>query len=225
MDALLKEAEAISLPCFDLVPAEKGDPISAYWGGRRADLPEKFPPFVKALKSQTHLLSIDQELFQKIGIQGRGAFALSIVTTTEGKERPEAVNVENGPVSKIAFENSIPLTAKPMISLPPFEALLLYGGAAVTQWLSSQGLQRWQYEDADPKVRNSYLDFLNPRHPLTSNDPPFARIGGWHVSWPDDDFYMPREMRLMIWTFHDSEPWYEVFLSPLRNYKIKQRIT
>ena len=29
----------------------------------------------------------------------------------------------------------------------------------------------------------------------------------------------------MIWTFQDAEPWYEVFLSPLRNYVIKSRIT
>jgi hypothetical protein len=50
-------------------------------------------------------------------------------------------------------------------------------------------------------------------------------LSAWHVTWPNDDFYIPREMRLMVWTFKDSEPWYEVFLSPLRNYVIKSRTT
>jgi hypothetical protein len=56
-------------------------------------------------------------------------------------------------------------------------------------------------------------------------NPPFVRVGGWHTTWPDDDFFIPREMRLMLWTFQDSEPYYEVFLSPLLNYIVKDRIT
>src|SRR5438445_583521 len=80
-------------------------------------------------------------------------------------------------------------------------------------------------EGVDSAVRNQYLKYFNPELPLCMEQPPFARIGGWHVLWPDDHFYTPREMRLMVWTFQDSEPWYEVFLSPLRNYIIKSRIT
>lgn len=63
MKTLIEESLKLSLPCFDLVPAEQGDPVVAYWGGRRSDLPEKFPEFVAALKSQTHFLSVDQEVF------------------------------------------------------------------------------------------------------------------------------------------------------------------
>lgn len=101
----------------------------------------------------------------------------------------------------------------------------MYGGPAVQEWLASRGLQRWQYEDAPREVREQYREHFNRQLPLCMEHPPFVRVGGWHVSWPDDDFFIPREMQLMVWTFQDAEPWYEVFLSPLSNYIIKSRIT
>lgn len=225
MDVLLKESEALSLPCFDLVPAEKGDRVLAYWRGRRSDLPERFPKGVKAFEYQKHLLSVDQELFDQLGLQGRGPLALSMFTTTEDDEKLCNVNVSTANLSEVVFEDAVPLTAKPATSLPPLEALLLYGGAPVQEWLSSRGLQRWNYSDVATDVRDFYLKHFNPHLPLFLEQPPFARIGGWHVLWPDDYFYIPREMRLMVWTFQDAEPWYEVFLSPLCNYVIKSRIT
>jgi hypothetical protein len=225
VDVLLKESETLSLPCFDLVPAQDGEPVMAYWQGRRSDLPEEFPEFVTALKFQRHFLSVEQELFDRLGLQGRGPLALSMVTTAEDDERLDHVTVSTGRLSEVVFEDSVPLTAKQTVSLPPLEAVLLYGGPSVQEWLSSQRLQRWEYDYVDREVRQQYLDYFNPRLPLCMEQPPFVRIGGWHVSWPDDDFYIPREMRLMVWTFQDAEPWYEVFLSPLRNYIIKGRIT
>lgn len=225
MEILLKESEALSLPCFDLVPAEKGDRVVAHWGGRRSDLPEKFPEFVKALKSQAHFLSVDQEVFDQLGLKGRGPLALSMITTAEDTERLDHVTVSTGKLNEVVFEDSIALTSKPAISLPPLEALMLYGGPTVQDWLASQGLKRWDYEDAAIEVRDRYRVHSDPQLPLYKEQPPYARVGGWHISWPDDDFYIPREMRLMVWTFQDAEPWYEVFLSPLKNYVIKSRVT
>jgi hypothetical protein len=225
MEAFARESEALSLPCFDLVPAERGDPVVGHWGGRRSDLPEEFPEFVKALKSQAHFLSVDQELFDKLDLHGRGPLVLSTITTSDDDERLDPVNVPTAKLSEVVFDDSVPLTAKPATSLPPLEAVLLYGGSGVQEWLSSQGLKPWQYEEVAPEVRKRYQEHFSPHVPLYAEHPPYARVGGWHVSWPDDDFYIPREMRLMIWTFRDSEPWYEVFLSPLRNYVIKSRIT
>ena|SRR5215831_6264094 len=146
-------------------------------------------------------------------------------TSTEDDETLSHVNVSTGNLAEVTFQDSVPLTAKPAMSLPPIEALLLYGGATVQEWLSSQNLKRWEYSEIDPAIRDEYLSHFNRQLPLFFDQPPYARIGGWHLIWPDDDFYIPREMRLMVWTFQDSEPWYEVFLSPLRNYIIKSRIT
>lgn len=222
---LVKESATLNLPCFDLVPAERGDLVVAHWGGRRSDLPEKFPEFVKAFKSQTHFLSIDQALFNQLDLQGRGPLTLSKVTTAEDDEKLHSVYVSTGKINEVAFIDSIPLTAKPAISVPPFEAVLLYGNSKVQEWLSTQGLQRWQYGEVTQEFREQYQEHFNFQYPLFMENPPYVRVGGWHVSWPDDDFYIPREMRLMLWTFQDSEPWYEVFLSPQRNYVIKSRIT
>lgn len=125
MESLLKEASALALPCFDLIPATPGDRIVAHWGGRRADLPEEFPDFVKAFRSQKHFLSVEQDLFEQLGLQGRGPLALSMVTTAEDDDVLQHVNVSTGNLSDVAFDDSVPLTAKPAISMPPLEALFL----------------------------------------------------------------------------------------------------
>jgi hypothetical protein len=225
MDVLLAESKKLSLPCFDLVPAEEGDEVSAYWNGRRSDLPEHFPKGVVAFRNQKHFLSVDQKLFDKLGLRGRGPLALSMLTKADHGEELHNVNVSTDNIHEVSFEDAIPLTAKPAISLPPLQALLLYGGPPVQEWLASQNLQRWEYSNVDPAVDKKYWEYFSPQLPLCVDDPPFARIGGWHHIWPDDYFYIPREMRLMVWTFQDAEPWYEVFLSPLNNYIIKSRIT
>ncbi|WP_159260165.1 hypothetical protein [Komagataeibacter xylinus] len=36
-------------------------------------------------------------------------------------------------------------------------------------------------------------------------------MGGWHQSWPEDDFYMPLEMRRAVLTLREAEPWYELW--------------
>jgi hypothetical protein len=43
--------------------------------------------------------------------------------------------------------------------------------------------------------------------------------------WPDDDFFMPLEMRLVATTLRDAEPFLEVWLSELGNIRVKSRIT
>jgi hypothetical protein len=225
MHLLATEAQALSLPCFDLVPAQTGDRIVAHWGGRRADLPETFPSFVTALKSQHHLLSVDQSVFGQLGFTGRYPFALSIVTTAAGDERPDAKAVATGTLADATFEDTLPLTLHPAVSLPPLEALILYGGPAIGEWVADQGIKRWEYSAVSSEIRKEYEKHFYSRSPLCSDQAPVARVGGWHTLWPDDDFYTPREMRLMLWTFRDAEPWYEVFLSPQNNYVLRGRIT
>ena len=225
MDLLISEAQALSLPCFDLVHAKPGDHIVGHWGGRRADLPGTFPSFVTALKSQRHLLSVDQSVFDQLGLVGRYPLAVSIVTTSAGEERPDARTVATGTLAGSSFEDTLPLTLRPALSIPPLEALILYGGRAIGEWIEAQGIKRWEYADVSSEIRKEYEKHFDPHFPLCSEHPPVARVGGWHTLWPDDDFYTPREMRLMLWTFMDAEPWYEVFLSPQKNYVLRTRIT
>jgi len=43
--------------------------------------------------------------------------------------------------------------------------------------------------------------------------------------WPDDDFFFPLEMRLLVTTIRDAEPFYEIWLSDIGNIIAKERIT
>jgi hypothetical protein len=49
-------------------------------------------------------------------------------------------------------------------------------------------------------------------------------LGGWHMMWPDDDFYVPPETQPVLWTVRDTEPWIEV-RHGFRNYLLFLRIT
>lgn len=221
----IQEAEALALPCFDLVPASRGDQTVAYWGGTRSDFGRNPPRGAGGILSREHLLSIDFTLWDALGLKGRGPFALFLQELREFGERAEALSVNSASVAGVTFSEAIPLKAVPAVSLPPWEAVLLHGGPAVDAWLKDRGLRRWQYAELARDETQGYESYFYERCPLTASSPPFARVGGWHIRWHDDDFYTPREMRLMLWTFQDSEPWYEVFLTGMLNYVVKTRIT
>jgi hypothetical protein len=225
MEWAIREAEALALPCYDLVPASQGDQVAAYWGGRRSDLPEELPASVGAIRSRKHILSVDSTLFDALGLKGRGPFALAVKELRDGSERAVAMPVSSGDVTSIRFDGAVPLKAVESISLPPLEAVLLYGGPTADDWLKSRGLRRWEYQELTDDDTRTYRSYFYQSSPLMSDSPPFARVGGWHIIWSDDGYYIPREMRLMLWTFEDSEPWYEVFLTGMLNYVVKERIT
>jgi hypothetical protein len=222
MEWVIQEAEALALPCFDLVPVSRGEQPVAYWGGRRGDRPNKS---TGAIRSSKHILSVDLILWDALSLKGPYPFALELQELRDGGERAVTVPVRSARVDDVTFPGAVPLKSVRSVSLPPLEAVLLYGGPAVDAWLKERGLRRWQYADLTTKDTEGYESYFYERCPLMSASPPFARVGGWHIHWSDDDFYIPREMRLMLWTFQDSEPWYEVFLTGMRNYVVKARIT
>lgn len=220
----IQEAEALALPCFDLVPASQGDQTVAYWGGTRSDIGKK-PRGASAILSREHLLSIDLTIWDALGLKGRGPFALFLEELHEGCERAVTLPVNSASVAGVTFSEAVPLKAVPSISLPPWEAVLLHGSPAVDAWLKDRGLRRWEYAKLAKDETQGYESYFHERRPLTSPSPPFARVGGWHIHWHDDDFHIPREMRLMLWTYQGSEPWYEVFLTGMLSYVVKTRIT
>ena len=224
MEWAIQEAEALALPCFDLVPVSRGEQPVAYWGGTRSDLAKK-PRGVGSILSREHLLSVDLTVWDALGLKGRGPFALFLDELREGGEQADTLPVNSARVAAVTFAGAVPLKAVESVSMPPIEAVLLYGGPAVDAWLKGRGLRRWEYAELTTKDTEGYESYFYERCPLMSASPPFARAGGWHIDWSDDDFYIPREMRLMLWTFRDSEPWYEVFLTGMRNYVVKARLT
>jgi len=93
--------------------------------------------------------------------------------------------------------------------------------------LSGLGLARHQYSDTyHLPVVQQYMDEFTRRAPLCSAKADVI-VGGWHMMWPEDDFFMPLEMRLVLTTLRDAEPYFEVWVTEgvVRNYSVKSRIT
>lgn len=124
------------------------------------------------------------------------------------------------------MRDGIPLYATESFSFPPMEALCLYGGPVVEAWLDSLGLARTDYDapriDSDEHGQ-AYKRIYREHCPLYSKDC-WAVLGGWHAVWAGDDFYVPREMNLVVWTLREAEPWVEVF-ERMPNFMVKARLS
>lgn len=222
---LIACAESLQQPCFHLIEAKRGDAVVGYWGGQRSDVPETFPPEVTMYRARRHLLSIDHALFDRLGVKLRYPFALTVWTNIEESEAPNTDSLDHGSLDGVEFKGGVPLTLREAKSFPPFQAVCLYGDERAERWLKRQGLERWQYEDVPLDQREELENAWRERCPMFADPPIVAQIGGWHITWPEDNYYTPREMRLLVWTFRDSEPWYEIFQSSMRNLVVKSRIT
>ncbi len=96
-------------------------------------------------------------------------------------------------------------------SIPPLEALCLYGGDRVAEWLRQSGLERIDYAAArELPLGRKYVDRWLASNPRLQRNQPVAVMGGWHELWPDDLFYSPLECRLVVLTLRDAEPWVEL---------------
>ena len=93
------------------------------------------------------------------------------------------------------------------------------------RWLRSIGLERHQYQEAEgePLALEYEGEFVR-RAPLYAGDID-AVVGGWHKMWPEDDFFLPLEMRLLVATFRDAEPYREIWRSPVGNIHVREHIT
>jgi hypothetical protein len=217
-DALIQEGERLSKPCFLLTEEPQDSGIVGYWGG----VPKKMPSFVTAFVTQTHRLTVDCRWFAKLGFGLNGTLSLLENERTEGGSVGQIDHKPLAEFAELPIEElpiGTPLYARPSRSFPPLAAVCLYGSNEVESWLKSKGLERYDYEQVE---NDAYHAVWQERCPLFANECA-AMLGGWHIIWPEDDFYMPREMKLLIWTFKDSEPWIEVWMG--RNFRVKYRIT
>ncbi|AJG22393.1 hypothetical protein [Cupriavidus basilensis] len=206
VDELLAEGERLCRPCFRLnVEGE----VVGYWQGERADRPNAVPPEATELRSIRHIMPIDTGLLERAGLRVR--------SSTIGFAEVESARGDTGyrffeadvPISDLQCDG-LRLHAAEGKSFPPFEAVCLYGGECVAAWLKNLGLERHEYEKAasEPEAVG-YFDAYAARSPIYRGDVDVV-VGGWHQCWPDDEFYMPLEMRLAVLTLRDSEPWYEL---------------
>lgn len=200
---LIAEAERIARPSLLLSEAASFGDIAGWWGGSK---PVGYP----GRPDDTHRISIDCGWLAGHGVPLAGFVSVYNVAPRWGWRVP--VHVEHVPTGKLPeIPRAIPLYSREALSLPPLEALCLYGGQPVETWLSAAGLERTDYDRAATlDAGREYQAHYQERSPLYSTDIA-AVVGGWHAIWSDDDFYIPREMRLVLWTLRDAEPWIEVF--------------
>jgi hypothetical protein len=98
-------------------------------------------------------------------------------------------------------------------SLPPVDALFLFGSPAVQEWLSALG---WDPEAGynsnfpEPEPVEAYESVYRAELPLFTGTA-YAVLGGWHLPWPEGDWLDLVDSHLLVWTFHEAEPWVEVW--------------
>jgi hypothetical protein len=114
------------------------------------------------------------------------------------------------PLSGLDLVDGTALYGEEVDSWPPIEAVCIYGGDPVDEWLGSLRLTREDYDHAAGTAEGKlYQKEYRRRSPLYGTKYS-AVLGGWHAMWSDDDFYIPREMHLALWTLR-SEPYIDVF--------------
>jgi hypothetical protein len=79
--------------------------------------------------------------------------------------------------------------------------------------MSALGLERHDYGALRRQaLANTYTHEFRRRAPFYATEAD-AIVGGWHMMRPDDDFFMPLEMGLVLTTKRDAEPFFEIWVS------------
>ena len=124
------------------------------------------------------------------------------------------------------MEEGLALHAHVAVSLPPAEALFMFGSPRVQEWLRSM---EWPPEaglnDNFParETVSLYEREFQAQLPLYSGSA-HAVLGGWHFPWPDGDWQELLDAQLVLWTFAGAEPWVEVWLKDGR-LSVMERVT
>lgn len=225
---LIAEGERLAKPCLLLQSSGGGSPIGVWKGEGQRPRPKGYRMEPGDCAESTHWITVDCTwLKQRRILPVQGLLSVYERTFADGSRSFVAMMLDKK--AKLANIEGEPLYGVEAISFPPFEALCMHGGPAVEEWLGKQDLRRIDYEDFDlnesPAVR-AYRKERRKRNPWLpdGDDGTAAVLGGWHVMWPEDDWYMPPDIQLAIWTFRDSEPWIEVWRGR-RNFVVFERTT
>ncbi|MBI2825768.1 MAG: hypothetical protein HYX69_13870 [Planctomycetia bacterium] len=217
-DELMVEGERLAKPSL-LLSTEPSDlGVVAVWGGRGC-------PAHRGREDDQHRITFDCAWLARIGIDIRGSVGIYDVARRWNWPKPIHVSYDpDHPLDALIIADGTRLYAHEAASFPPIQALCLYGGDAVAAWLRANGWQRTDYDAAEASdLGERYSQEWMNRCPLYSSGWA-AALHGWHMRWPEDDFYMPAEMALLLWTFWDAEPWIEVWKRN-HDFRVELRIT
>jgi hypothetical protein len=210
LDELIAEGEALSRSAWALGPEPTASGVVGYWGGERSDLPNAFPPEVQHYTGRRHIVTLSEGILPAEVLRP-GPVSLFEWTAPD---RTKGLRVEAD--YRLRFDDlrlsGDPLYATPVRDFPPFPAVCLYGSESVGRWLAELGLGRHDYWQVRNEIEDRYTAEWARRSQFHTGGWA-AVVGGWHFVWPEDDFFMPPEMRLIALTLRDAEPWYEIWYS------------
>lgn len=200
----------LARPCLLLTEAALDEPIVAIWDG-----PGVVPPPDTTFH---HIISIDCRFLPQnpLGLTGW----LSVYGNNRF-DNSGVVVVDSYCVLPTDIRTGICLSGRFARSFPPIDAVVKE--PVVHDWLAANG---WEH---NPQ-KNTYFDdddytaVFQEQCPIYS-DQAVAVLGGWHFPWAEGDWADLSKHTLIVWTFHDAEPWIEVLFSPEGQFEMRERIS
>jgi hypothetical protein len=210
-ELLLAEGRALARPVVHLVPSPPTPdamPIAHYGGPDRGD---GLPWLRVDLRSHP-----DPECRRD---------AILSIHADPTDDKGHAISVDDEVLRGEPGETA--LYGTPALELPSLDALFLRGGTRVAQWLAAIGWDpAWGYNGnfRDPEPAKAYERAWMLEHPLYADEGPWAQLGGWPLTWPEQGAGEQLSRPLVCRTYRDAEPWIEVTRRG-RGYGVMVRIT
>jgi hypothetical protein len=209
VEELIEEGRLIQRRTILLTPDGAGDPAAIWYGHNFKD---------KSPDGHRCWLSVNGRSIPSSDLR----CWLSIFTDDESCQGGR-VNVSPTPFKT----KGVSLYPKEIRVLPSIDAVIARGSAAVGHWLDKNKWKReWRYNSnfRDKALVEKYEAVEQRENPLYWKDA-YATLGGWHMGWPDDDWHELLDAKLLVQTYHESEPWVEAWQMPSGELKVIQRIT
>jgi hypothetical protein len=212
LERLIEEAHKLARPSVHLEPFGEDGQFAAVWGGKGIVGSEK------RKRNHRHWISVDCR-FLPLGFEGlTGVFSVYLRLRDDWESL--VVHEPQGSLNRSSLEGGTPLFAHETLSLPDMNITFELGSPDIQQWLVERN---WRlglgYSELAPRYKkliNSFENYLRERvpawkHPAKRST--YAALGGWQTVWYENswDEYEKRGMKLVLWTFEDSEPWLEVW--------------
>ena len=208
-DALLEIARGMATPVLHLRPEGPGRAV-AIWHEPDWEREQDAPELWLSVDLSAHPNSQSSKVLELYARPGSGE--TRVVTRTGRLPR--------------AGVGRTKLFAHQAKDLPTLDVIFLRGPAAIETWLEENEWKRdWSYNDdfPDAEVAGEFAEVWRAEHPLCAENA-WAQLGGWPMTWPEEDVRDRLDDVLMVRTYRHYEPWLEVFRRG-KKYLSRSRIT
>ncbi|MDX2004258.1 MAG: hypothetical protein SFU83_03185 [Meiothermus sp.] len=214
LERLIEEAHKLARPSVNLEPFGEDSQFAAVWGGKGIVGSEK------RKRNHRHWISVDCR-FLPPGFDGlTGVFSVYLSLGMDDWEESVVEWESDASLNRSSLNGGTPLFAQEALSLPNIDITLQLSSPDIQRWLVGRNWQPyWGFGDLpleDQKLIFPFDDYLHERALAWKSDDDrstYAALAGWQTGWAEStwDEYENKGMKLVLWTFKDSEPWIEVW--------------